>query len=123
MKINTKILKGLNQATSGSVSFSDAKGLFEKGIQRILNKNEYLKFIEFLKTLVGQKITVYSFGKWGFYQPEISDKVKSINPPEGIVDWQIEFENGIGLLEFAVHSECAGAIGEFVEERVGKRNR
>lgn len=94
MKINTKILKGLNQAISGSVSFSDVKGLFEKGIQRILNKNEYLKFVEFLKTLVGQKITVYSFGKWGFYQPEISDKVKSINPPEGIVDWQIEFENG-----------------------------
>lgn len=94
MKINTKILKGLNQAISGSVSFSDVKGLFEKGIQRILNKNEYLKFVEFLKTLIGQKITVYSFGKWGFYQPEISDKVKSINPPEGIVDWQIEFENG-----------------------------
>ena len=94
MKINTKILKGLNQATSGSVSFSDAKSLFEKGIQRILNKNEYLKFVEFLKTLVGQKIIVHSFGKWGFYQPEISDKVKSINPPEGIVDWQIEFENG-----------------------------
>lgn len=94
MKINTKILKGLNQATSSSVSFSDVKGLFEKGIQRILSKNEYLKFIEFLKTLVGQKIIVHSFGKWGFYQPEISNKVKSINPPEGIVDWQIEFENG-----------------------------
>ena len=94
MKINTKILKGLNQATSGSVSFSDAKSLFEKGIQRILNKNEYLKFVEFLKTLIGQKIIVHSFGKWGFYQPEISDIVKSINPPEGIVDWQIEFENG-----------------------------
>ena len=25
MKINTKILKGLNQSTSGSISFSDAK--------------------------------------------------------------------------------------------------